>query len=75
MVSAVAPWLAELLETVEDFGTASVELVAWELSLPEAALARARDQAIAHGLIEMVGRDSRSGEETYRLAGRREAPI
>ena len=70
MVSAVAPWLAELLETVEEFGTASVELVAWELSLPEAALASARDHAIAHGLIEVVGRDSgiTSRSRPYRNA-------
>lgn len=70
--SVVAPWLPELLETLAEFGTASLGLVAWELSLSEDALLSAKRQAIAQGLIEVAGRDQGSGEETYRLAhGRR----
>jgi hypothetical protein len=73
--SAVAPWLPELLETLEEFGTASLGLVAWELSLPEDALLSAQRQAIAEGLIEVAGRDRDSGEEIYRIAGGRSLPI
>jgi hypothetical protein len=71
MAAAVAPWLPELLDTLEEFGAASLELVAWELSLSEAELVSARDQAVAQGLIEVAGSDTGSGEETYRLVARR----
>lgn len=73
--STVARWLPELLETLAEFGTASLDLVAWELSLSEAALVSAKDQAIAQGLIEVAGRESGTGAETYRLVGRRGSPI
>jgi hypothetical protein len=62
-----ARWLPELLETLGDFGTASLELVAWELSLSEDELAEAKRQAISNGMIEVAGRDPGSDEETYRL--------
>jgi hypothetical protein len=62
-----ARWLPELLETLGDFGTASLELVAWELSLSEDDLADAKRQAISNGMIEIAGRDPASDEETYRL--------
>jgi hypothetical protein len=64
------PWLAELIETLEEFGTASLELVAWELSLDKDQLVSAKRQAIAQGLIEVAGRDPGSDEETYRLVRR-----
>jgi hypothetical protein len=72
--STVARWLPERLETLEEFGTASLDLVAWELSLSESALVSAKDQAIAQGLIEVDGRETDTGAETYRLAGRRRSP-
>ncbi len=47
--------MGEVLETVAEFGSASLELVAWELSLPEHELARAWAHAIGRGLIGLVG--------------------
>lgn len=67
VTSLGARWLPELLETLSEFGTASLELVAWELSLSEEELLDARRQAISNGLIEVAGRDRGSDEETYRL--------
>ncbi len=67
MTADPARWLPELLETLAEFGTASLELVAWELSLSEAALLEAKLYAFAQGLIEVAGRDPSSDEETYRL--------
>jgi hypothetical protein len=62
-----ARWLPELLETLGDFGAASLGLVAWELSLSEDELADAKRHAISNGMIEVAGRDPGSDEETYRL--------
>jgi hypothetical protein len=44
-----APWLHEVLEAIGDFGTASLGLVAWELSLPEQELDAAWQAASAAG--------------------------
>jgi hypothetical protein len=65
--SGGARWLPELLETLGEFETASLELVAWELSLSEDELLGAKRHAISTGLIEVAGRDPGSEEETYRL--------
>src|SRR2546423_14922394 len=65
--SVGAPWLHELLETLDEFGTASLALIAWELSLSEDALHSARGQAMSQGLIEVADRAPDTGEELYRL--------
>jgi hypothetical protein len=48
-------WLGEVLETVREFGAASLGLVAWELSLAEEDLAPAWSYAILNGLLRPVG--------------------
>jgi hypothetical protein len=48
-------WLDEILDTVREFGAASLGLVAWELSLPEEELAPAWAYAIRTGLLRPVG--------------------
>ncbi len=48
-------WLEEVLETVREFGAASLGLVAWELSLTEEELAPAWAYAIRTGLLRTVG--------------------
>lgn len=48
-------WLDEILDTVREFGAASLGLVAWELSLPEEDLAPAWAYAIRTGLLRPVG--------------------
>jgi DNA-binding HxlR family transcriptional regulator len=52
---------------------ASLELVAWELSIEESAVSAAWSRAIADGLLERSGTDEVPGEETWRLTtwGRR----
>jgi hypothetical protein len=61
-------WLSEILDTIREFGTASLELVAWELSLPERALTSAWDQALGEQLIESAGLHPQTGEQMYRLS-------
>ena len=66
-------WLEEILETVREFGAASLGLVAWELSLPEEDLAPAWAHAIRTGLLRPVGGGmhapaSDEVEDTYSLA-------
>jgi hypothetical protein len=48
-------WLDEILETVSEFGAASLGLVAWELSLAEDELAAAWAHAIRSGLLRPLG--------------------
>jgi hypothetical protein len=48
-------WLDEILDTVQEFGAASLGLVAWELSLWEEELAPAWAYAIRTGLLRPVG--------------------
>lgn len=62
-----APWLGDVLDTIAEFGQASIGLVAWELCLPEEALAPAWKQAIESRLIREVEECSTSGELMYRL--------
>jgi hypothetical protein len=52
---------------MHEFGTASLELIAWELSLPEAALLPAWRQALARRLIEEAGINPQTGEQVCRL--------
>jgi hypothetical protein len=63
-----APWLREVLETVAEFQTASAGLVAWELCLPEDAVAPAWQQAVAEGLLEEAGRCSETSEMMFQLS-------
>jgi hypothetical protein len=63
-----AEWLPEVLETIGEFGEASIGLVAWELCLPEQALAAAWGQATAQELIEPTDCSPETGEQMYRLA-------
>jgi hypothetical protein len=69
-------WLDEILETVREFGAASLGLVAWELSLEEEELAPAWAYAIQSGLLWPVGAGmhataSDAAETPYTLATER----
>ncbi len=70
-----APWLSEMLDTIAEFGDASIGLVAWELSLPEDALDAAWAQALEVGLIEASRRCSQTSELMFRLAAAALEPI
>lgn len=75
-------WLDEVLDTVREFGAASLGLVAWELSLAEEEIAPAWAHAIRRGLLKPAGRGEYwSGTDTaetpYTLAteSRKPAPL
>jgi hypothetical protein len=61
------PCLRDVLDTVAEFETASIGLVAWELCLPEETVAPAWQEAIADGLLEEVGRCSETSEMMFQL--------
>ena len=63
------PWLNATLKTIGEFGIASAELVAWDLSLDPEPIRAAVLQALAEGLIEEAGVDIETGEQLYRLVG------
>jgi hypothetical protein len=65
--------LLDVVAEFDRFGGASLELVAWELSIEESAVSAAWSRAIADGLLERSGTDEVPGEDTWRLTtlGRR----
>ena len=63
------PWFEDVLEAIDQFGLASIGLVAWELSLAEEDLVPAWRDAAILGLVERVGRCPYTREPMYRLAG------
>jgi hypothetical protein len=70
-----APWFSDVLEAIEQFGLASIGLVAWELFLGEEELVPAWREAKAMGVIERVGRCPYTREPMYRLSGSREISL
>ncbi len=63
-------WLVEILGTIDEFGSASLGLVAWELSLDEGEIEPAWEEALRTGLIERTHTCPATHEEMYSLAGR-----
>ena len=63
------PWFDDVLEAIDQFGLASIGLVAWELSLAEEEVVPAWRDAAILGLVERVGRCPYTREPMYRLAG------
>ena len=61
------PWFEDVLEAIDQFGLASIGLVAWELFLSEEELVPAWRGASILGLIERVGRCPYTREPMYRL--------
>ncbi len=61
-------WLEEILWTIAEFGSASLGLIAWELSLDESELAPAWEQALRTGLIRPAHTCPATHEEMYSLA-------
>jgi hypothetical protein len=73
--SPAAPWFADVLEAIEQFGLASIGLVAWEMFLTEEELVPAWRQMKAMELIERVGRCPYTREPMYRLSAPRETSV
>ena len=65
--------LLDVMADFDQFGGASLELVAWELSIEESAVTAAWSGAIADGLLKRSGIDEVPGEDMWRLTtgGRR----
>jgi hypothetical protein len=60
--------LMAVMRDFDEFGGASIELVAWELGEPPSLLTTAWSEAIADGLLEPAGIDSIFGEPLWRLS-------
>jgi hypothetical protein len=60
--------LEDVLQTVEEFGSASLDLIAWEFSVPVADLSELWDQAVGAGLLRPVGICEGAGEQMYVIA-------
>ena len=59
--------VVDVVYEFDRFGGASLELVAWELSLPDDALAPGWEEALRRGFLELAGIDDVDGKQTYRL--------
>jgi diguanylate cyclase (GGDEF)-like protein len=64
------PTVDELLDTIEEFSTASAGLVAWELSCSDDELRPVWDQALKDDLIEPAGVCPVTAEEMFALSAR-----
>jgi hypothetical protein len=60
--------LEDVLGAVREFGSASIELVAWEFSVSEDELIGVWDQAVGEGLLRPVGDSRGTGEQMYAFA-------
>jgi hypothetical protein len=69
--SPVGEWkvsLEDVLETIEEFGKASLDLIAWEFSVPVEAVADSWEHAVEAGLLRPVGTADSAGEQMYVIA-------
>jgi hypothetical protein len=60
--------LEDVLDTVEELGSASLDLIAWELSIHVAELAGVWDHAVGEGLLRPAGSRTGAGEQMYAVA-------
>jgi hypothetical protein len=63
--NAIAVGVTSVVDTVSEFGEASLELVAWELSVPERTLEYVWAQAIEHGMLRAAGVCPTTGERLF----------
>src|SRR5664279_1219381 len=59
--------LLDVMADLDQFGGASLELVAWDLYMEESAGSAAWSRAVADGILERSGTDDVPSEETWRL--------
>ena len=60
--------LDDVLETIREFGSASLGLVAWELCLPEQELRPLWQRALREGLIRPAESSPETSEPMFSLA-------
>jgi hypothetical protein len=65
--AATFPTMDELLETIGEFGSASLALVAWDFWLSEEQLSPLWMKAARSGLIQPAGRCPETSEPIYSL--------
>src|SRR5947209_18330863 len=68
-------WLEEILATIGEFGSASLGLIAWEVSLDESELVPAWEEALRAGLIERTHPCPATNEDMCCLAGHPAPPL
>ena len=59
--------LLMVIDTLREFGAASLELVAWELDVPESTIQPHWELLMALGVITLAGRCPEYGERMYEL--------
>jgi hypothetical protein len=64
--------LLSVMRDFDEFGGASLELVAWELGEPSSRIHPAWSKLVADGVIEPAGVDSTFGEPLWRVSKKRE---
>ncbi len=62
--------LMAVMHDFDEFGGASLELVAWELGEPPSRISAAWSKAVADGVLEPAGVDSVFGEPLWRLSAK-----
>ncbi len=60
--------LMVVMRDFDEFGGASIELVAWELGEPPSRLDAAWSRAVAEGMLEPAGVDSVFGEPLWKIS-------
>jgi hypothetical protein len=63
--------LMAVMRDFDEFGGASLELVAWELGEPPSRISAAWTKAVDEGVLEPAGVDSVFGEPLWRLSEKR----
>ncbi|HEY5316749.1 MAG TPA: hypothetical protein VIJ20_02125 [Solirubrobacteraceae bacterium] len=64
--------LMAVMRDFDEFGGASIELVAWELGEPTSRIDPAWSKLLADGRLEPAGVDSVFGEPLWRLSAKSE---
>jgi hypothetical protein len=59
--------VSEVVETVGEFGTASIGLLAWEYFLDPADVSPAFNEAASAGMLEPVRIDAETGEQMFSV--------
>jgi hypothetical protein len=66
--------LMAVMRDFDEFGGASLELVAWELGEPPSRINAVWTKAIADGVLEPAGVDTAFGEPRWRLSEKPDPP-
>ena len=65
----------DVLETIAEFHSASLELIAWEFAVPTSECERTWNNAIEQGLLQQDGACPQNGEAMYGLTAQGESRL